>query len=140
MEWFTRDEQMHSQPNIPITKEEVEEMKAKLKEVDSRSTKRVLEAKARKKKHMVKQLEKARQKAASVFENEDMSNKSKAMELEKIYSKAHRKAKLKKVYVVGRKFKTGQSGEGTRTRHVDSRMKKDKMLERARKYRKRKRN
>lgn len=114
-------------------------MKAKLKAIDAQSSKRVLEAKARKKKHMIKQLDKARQKAASVFENEDMSNKSKAMELEKIYAKAHRKAKLKKVYVVGRKFKTGVSGEGTRTRHVDSRMKKDKMLERARKYRKRKR-
>lgn len=139
LEWFVRDEEAHTQPNIPITKEEVAEMKAKLKAIDAQSSKRVLEAKARKKKHMIKQLDKARQKAASVFENEDMSNKSKAMELEKIYAKAHRKAKLKKVYVVGRKFKTGVSGEGTRTRHVDSRMKKDKMLERARKYRKRKR-
>lgn len=140
LEWFNQNEAMHSQPNIPITKEEFAAEREKLKAIDSRSTKRVLEAKARKKKHMINQLEKARQKAASVYDNEDMSNKSKTMELEKIYAKAHRKAKLQKVYVVGRKNKrTGPSGEGTRTRHVDSRMKKDKMLERARKYRKRKR-
>lgn len=124
--WFVQDEEMHSQPNLPITAEEVAEMKAKLKEIDARSSKKVLEAKARKKKHMIKQLDKARQKAASVYENEDMSNKAKTQELQKIYSAAHRKAKLKKSYVIARKFRSGASHDGTRTRHVDSRLKKDK--------------
>jgi len=48
--WFSEDQYKHSRPVLPVTEEEVEEMKLKLKGIDVKSTKKVLEAKARKKK------------------------------------------------------------------------------------------
>ena len=46
---FADDEKLHNVPQLPITKDEVEEMKAKWKAINARPIKKVLEAKARKK-------------------------------------------------------------------------------------------
>ncbi len=48
--WFVDDEERHSQPQKPVTKEEVAEYKMMLKGIDARNTKKVAEAAARKKK------------------------------------------------------------------------------------------
>lgn len=47
--WFVEDETKHYQRQIPVTKEIVEEYRAKMKEINSRSVKKIAEAKARKK-------------------------------------------------------------------------------------------
>lgn len=50
--WFLDDENAHNQPQVPVTKEEVLEHKRWMREIDARSTKKVAEAKARKKKQV----------------------------------------------------------------------------------------
>jgi len=48
-EWFKDDEGKHNKPLLPVTKEMVTKYKEELKGIDARSTKKVAEAKARKK-------------------------------------------------------------------------------------------
>lgn len=52
-DWFVEDEQKTYVPNLPITKEEIESEKLALQEFNARPTKKVAEAKARKRKRMV---------------------------------------------------------------------------------------
>ena len=48
-EWFEDEERNYTKANLPVTKEAMEEYKAKMKEIDARPIKKVAEAKARKK-------------------------------------------------------------------------------------------
>jgi hypothetical protein len=50
--WFLEEEKQHCRSSIPVTKELVERYKAKMKEIDQRPTKKVAEAKARKKRRV----------------------------------------------------------------------------------------
>eukprot|EP01130_Rhizamoeba_saxonica_P002363 TRINITY_DN12183_c0_g1_i1.p1 TRINITY_DN12183_c0_g1~~TRINITY_DN12183_c0_g1_i1.p1 ORF type:complete len:813 (-),score=260.76 TRINITY_DN12183_c0_g1_i1:1846-4284(-) len=126
-DWFTDDESNHNVPNVPVTKEEVQEYKNYLKGIDSRSTKKVAEAKARKKKRAVKNLEDARKKAKQVVGSADMSEREKIKQIQKLYKNTGKLAKPEKVYVVSKKF-TGNklSGGNVRIKLVDPRMKADK--------------
>lgn len=59
-EWFREDEEKNMRPIDPVTKEEIEEEKARLRAIDARPLKKVAEAKARKKKRAAAALAKAR--------------------------------------------------------------------------------
>lgn len=48
-EWFLDDEKHHNKPNLPVTKEAMNQLREKLKALDARPIKKVAEAKARKK-------------------------------------------------------------------------------------------
>ena len=61
--WFLEDEKKHYKPILPVTKEMVAEEKALLKEYDARPSKKVQEAKARKKRRLAKAMNKVKQKA-----------------------------------------------------------------------------
>jgi AdoMet-dependent rRNA methyltransferase SPB1 len=61
--WFVDEETRHYRPNIPITKEMVAEEKQQLKEYNERPSKKVMEAKHRKKKRLAKAMNKVKQKA-----------------------------------------------------------------------------
>lgn len=61
--WFVEEEKKHYRPNIPVTKEEIAEEKRLLKEYNERPSKKVLEAKARKKRRLAKAMNKIKQKA-----------------------------------------------------------------------------
>ena len=50
--WFIDEEKQHCRASLPVTKELVERYKAKMKEIDQRPTKKVAEAKARKKRRV----------------------------------------------------------------------------------------
>ncbi|KAF3775539.1 AdoMet-dependent rRNA methyltransferase [Nymphaea thermarum] len=121
--WFVEEEKKHCQPIKPVTKEEIAAMKARFREIDARPSKKVAEAKARKKKAAMRQLEKARRKASSISDQTDIPERSKRKMIDKLYKTAMPK-KPEKKYVVAKKGVQVKSGKGTVV--VDRRMKKDK--------------
>lgn len=62
-EWFKEDEARHFKPNLHITKEMVAEEKRILKEYNDRPSKKVQEAKNRKKRRLGKAMNKIKEKA-----------------------------------------------------------------------------
>jgi hypothetical protein len=68
-DWFVDEEAEHLQPNLPITKEEVERIKAEQREIDARPIKKVIQAKARKQHKTVRKMDKLKQKAEAITEN-----------------------------------------------------------------------
>lgn len=75
--WFKKDEEAHFHKPIPVPVSVVNEYKQKLQEIDARPMKRVVEAKARKRKRAQRKLERARKKAESLTDAPDMSEKEK---------------------------------------------------------------
>ncbi|XP_015258201.1 PREDICTED: pre-rRNA processing protein FTSJ3 [Cyprinodon variegatus] len=129
-EWFLDDERKHRKKPVPVTKEMLEEYKQKWKEINARPIKRVAEAKARKKRRILKKMEQAKKKAEAVVNTADISEREKVAQLKSIYKKAGLKKEKREVtYVVAKK------GVGKKVRRprgvkglfkvVDGRMKKD---------------
>ncbi|KAI7790930.1 pre-rRNA 2'-O-ribose RNA methyltransferase FTSJ3 [Triplophysa rosa] len=128
--WFVDDENKHRKRPVPVTKEMVEEYKQKWREIKARPIKKVAEAKARKKRRMLRKMEQAKKKAETVVNTVDISEREKMSHLKRIYKKAGMaKEKRKVTYVVakkgaGRKVRRPAGVKGT-FRVVDGRMKKD---------------
>ncbi|XP_021287222.1 adoMet-dependent rRNA methyltransferase spb1 [Herrania umbratica] len=120
--WFLEEERRHRQPIKPVTKEEIAAMRAQFKEINARPAKKVAEAKARKKRVAMKKLDKVRQKANSISDQTDISDRSKRKQIEQLYKKAMPK-KTQKEYVVAKKGVQVKAGKGKVL--VDRRMKKD---------------
>ncbi|KAJ7313619.1 hypothetical protein JRQ81_005165 [Phrynocephalus forsythii] len=129
-EWFVHDEHQHRRKRLPLDQQTVEEYRQRWREINARPIKKVAEAKARKKRRMLKKLEKMKKKAESVVNTVDISEREKAAQLRSIYKKAGiRKEKRQVTYVVAKK------GGGQKVRRpagvkgqfkvVDSRLKKD---------------
>lgn len=76
--WFRKEEQTYYRKPVPVSSEMVKEYNDKLRDINSRPIKKVMEAKARKKKRTIRRLEKARMKAETVTDEADMTNKEKA--------------------------------------------------------------
>ncbi|KFK29070.1 hypothetical protein AALP_AA7G084600 [Arabis alpina] len=121
--WFLDDEKQHRQPMKPVTKEEINAMKAQFKVIDARPAKKVAEAKARKKRAAQKRLEKVRKKANLISDTADISDRSKDKMIDKLYKKAAEPRKPKKELVVSKKGVGVKVGKGQK--RVDRRMKKD---------------
>jgi len=131
-DWFVKDEKVHWKNRTPvqITKDMVEEYKKRQMEINARPIKKVAEAKARKKKKAMKQMEKVKKKAEAVVEREGMGEKEKALEIRKMYKKALNRKKTETKLVVSKKGGKGVKGakpaKGTKYKVVDPRLKKDK--------------
>ncbi|KAG7251501.1 hypothetical protein CRUP_000802, partial [Coryphaenoides rupestris] len=129
-EWFFDDERKHRKKPVPVTKEMVDEYKQKWKEINARPIKRVAEAKARKKRRMLKKMETAKKKAEAVVDTVDISEREKMSQLKSIYKKAGvgKDEKREVTYVVAKKG-AGKvrrpAGVKGVFKVVDSRMKKD---------------
>ncbi|KAM9386238.1 pre-rRNA 2'-O-ribose RNA methyltransferase FTSJ3 [Pholidichthys leucotaenia] len=129
-EWFVDEERQHRRKPVPLTKEMVEEYKQKWKEINARPIKKVAEAKARKKRKMLKKMEQAKKKAEAVVNTVDISEREKMAQLKSIYKKAGLgKEKREVTYVVmkkgaGKKVRRPPGVKGV-FKVVDGRMKKD---------------
>ncbi|KAJ3542705.1 hypothetical protein NM688_g5946 [Phlebia brevispora] len=144
--WFLDDESKHYKSNLPVTKEAIAALRAKMRALDARPIKKIAEAKARKKMKAVQKLEKAMRKAEGVNEASDMTEREKAKQIEKLMKKGMSTKKTKEVKVVVAKgVHRGVKGrpKGVKGRYVmvDARMKKEvrakKRKEKANKKRKR---
>ncbi|GAB1296972.1 pre-rRNA 2'-O-ribose RNA methyltransferase FTSJ3 [Apodemus speciosus] len=129
-EWFVQEEKQHRIRQVPIDKKEVEHYRKRWREINARPIKKVAEAKARKKRRMLKKLEQTKKKAEAVVNTVDISEREKVAQLRSLYKKAGLgKEKRQVTYVVAKK------GVGRKVRRpagvrghfkvVDSRMKKD---------------
>ncbi|CAN8273896.1 unnamed protein product [Cochlearia groenlandica] len=121
--WFLDDEKQHRQSIKPITKEEVNAMKAQFREINARPAKKVVEAKARKKRAAAKRLEKVRKKANLISDTPDIADRSKDKMIDKLYKKAAEPRKPRKELVVSKKGVGVKVGKGQK--RVDRRMKSD---------------
>ncbi|KAM4756633.1 pre-rRNA 2'-O-ribose RNA methyltransferase FTSJ3 isoform 1-T3 [Cyanocitta cristata] len=129
-EWFTEEERQHRRRQLPVDKQTVEAYRQRWREINARPIKKVAEAKARKKRRMLKKLEQMKKKAEAVVSTVDISEREKVAQLRRIYKKAGlAKEKRQVTYLVAKK------GVGPRVRRppgvkgqfkvVDSRLKKD---------------
>ena len=80
-QWFLEDEAKNNRPNINLTKEEVDEEKRILREWNARPSKKVTEAKARKKMRMVKAMNKIKKKANIISNQSDQTEGSKMRQI-----------------------------------------------------------
>ncbi|KAL0244108.1 hypothetical protein GEMRC1_008196 [Eukaryota sp. GEM-RC1] len=130
--WFVDEEQEHVFKHKPITKEEVEAMKERLREIDARPIKKVAEANARNKLMLNRKLEKIKKKARDIAGDSSMTGAEKLKAINRSYKAVkHMVKKPERVYVVSRRFQQGTKHAGgigkkrSRVRFVDARMKKD---------------
>ncbi|KAL1871560.1 AdoMet-dependent rRNA methyltransferase spb1 [Paecilomyces lecythidis] len=129
-EWFLDDEGKHSRPNKPITKAAAAVIKEKLRAINARPIKKVMEAKGRKKFKAAQRLEKLRKKSALLADDEALSEKDKAQTIARLMSRAAKKKPKQNVkLVVAKGANRGISGrpKGVKGKYkiVDARMKKD---------------
>eukprot|EP00924_Labyrinthula_sp_SR-Ha-C_P013003 augustus_masked-scaffold_12-processed-gene-6.59-mRNA-1 protein AED:0.01 eAED:0.01 QI:0/-1/0/1/-1/1/1/0/921 len=134
-DWFVDDETRHFKPQLPITKAMVDKVRARNIDLTKKSTKKVVEARARKRKRIAQKMETAKRKATSVVENEDLGAVSKKKLISKIYKNATKGEDYAKKYVVGTKMHNGPGGQrrlkgkafkGKKVKLVDKRMRSDK--------------
>ncbi|XP_066219131.1 pre-rRNA 2'-O-ribose RNA methyltransferase FTSJ3 [Saccopteryx leptura] len=143
-EWFVQEEKQHRIRQLPVDKREVEHYRKRWREINARPIKKVAEAKARKKRRMLKKLEQIKKKAEVVVNTVDTSEREKVAQLRSLYKKAGLgKEKRQVTYVVAKK------GVGRKVRRpagvrghfkvVDSRMKKDQRAQQRKEQKKKNR-
>lgn len=127
--WFADDEHQHNRPQKPITKEGVALLKAKLCELDARPIRKELEAKGRNKRRALKKLEQLKKKAAIIADAEDLGERQKGEQIQRLLTKANKpqKKEVKLVVATGRNRGVKGRPKGVKGHYkmVDSRMKKE---------------
>lgn len=142
-DWFISEERKHRNVQVPVDRQTMEEYRQRQRELNARPIKKIAEAKARKRRRMLKKMEQAKKKAEAVVNTIDISEREKAAQLRSVYKKAGLgKEKRQVTYVVSKK------GVGKKVRRppgvkgqfkvVDGRMKKDMRGEQRKQQRKRK--
>jgi len=136
-EWFKDDQAMNNRPILPVTKEQVDQFKEKLKAINARPLRKMVEAKARKKMRALKRWERTKSKADAIANSEGGDEGNKLRQIQKLYKKADKtKIKGPPVYIVAKKGggsvtvkgkgKGGQKGGARgKVKRVDRRLKKD---------------
>ncbi len=130
-DWFVKEERMHMRPRVESFDPKVaEEYRQRQKNLNVKTIKKVVEAKARKKRKLAKRMEKAKKKAAALMENPDVGSREKAREIQRMYKNASATQKKEVSYVVAKKHTAGKRARrppGVKGvyKQVDPRMKKD---------------
>ena len=135
-QWFLDDERKFaSAPGYGLELDEnmLEKARNGLKDITARSIGKVAEAKGRKMRRMQRALTKLRKKANAVVNKEDLSEREKAREVQKLYNKkVNAKERKRKTLVIGRPFEAGSSGKKAHgVKMVDRRLKNDMKAEKA---------
>lgn len=99
-EWFVEDEKQHNKINRPITKEASQALKQKMRLLNARPIKKVMEAQARKKMRAVKRLEKIKKKSELIMEDGSKSQADKATEIQKMMHRMTKKKVKPQVTVI----------------------------------------
>jgi len=121
--WFVEDENKYMRPAPQITAEEYKAAKEEMRTIDARPIRKVVEAKARKRKRMQAKLTQARQKAESIANQEDVPMKAKMREIEKLYAKARASGSKSKKPGGGSRSDQYKKNKGP---PLDARLRKDK--------------
>lgn len=129
-DWFLDEEGKHSKPNKPISKAAAAALKQKMRAINARPIKKVMEAKGRKKLKAAQRLERLRKKSSLLEEDDGLSERDKSQEIQNLMAKAAKKKPKKEVkLVVAKGANRGISGrpKGVKGKYkiVDARMKKD---------------
>lgn len=136
-EWFAEDERKFNKPMLPITREQIAEMKARWREINARPIKKVAEARARKKKRAASRVAQAKEKAQKIISDTTLAATEKISSVQKLMKKAQEKRK-ERVYMVATKastlgarnmkrgaLKAKRAGGNARVKMVDGPMKKE---------------
>jgi AdoMet-dependent rRNA methyltransferase SPB1 len=133
--WFLDDESKHYKSNIPVTKEAIAALRAKQRALDARPIKKIAEAKARKKFKAAQRFAKAAKKAEGINESTDLSERDKALQIQKLMAQGGSKGSLnlknkpKVKVVVAKGAHRGVKGrpKGVKGKYlmVDARMRKE---------------
>mmetsp|Transcript_6321 Transcript_6321/g.14101 ORF Transcript_6321/g.14101 Transcript_6321/m.14101 type:complete len:498 (+) Transcript_6321:1230-2723(+) len=128
-EWFKEEEELYCKPELPVTKELVQQYRDKMREINARPIRKVSEAQSRKKKRMHKKLETLRKQAAALADSE-LTAQAKVKGVRKLMSKAARKDERVTVAATSRKgggtVVSGKQPRNAKVVIVDRRLKSDK--------------
>lgn len=109
--WFIEDEEKHSKINRPVTKEAVMALKEKMRLLNARPIKKVMEARARKKIRAAKRMEQIKKKSELILEDSARSESDKAKEIQGMMRKMTKKQERPKpTLVVARGANRGLKG------------------------------
>lgn len=123
--WFREDEEKHCRRNIPVRQELVKEYKQKLRDIDAKPIKKVMEAKARQKRRAMRKMDKVKKKVDAIVTNEDMTQRERINQIKTVYKNATKTKKKEVKLVVGRKGLPAKKPTKGKYKMVDKRMRKD---------------
>mmetsp|Transcript_51897 Transcript_51897/g.121416 ORF Transcript_51897/g.121416 Transcript_51897/m.121416 type:complete len:1015 (+) Transcript_51897:53-3097(+) len=134
-DWFAEEEEKFNKPELPISKELMDQFRAKLREINARPIRKVAEARFRKKRRLAKRLEKLRKTVMSLADTPEMSERAKAQQVKKMMRQAAKDDQRKVVTVAMKKGGGGhqmakKAPKGAKVKVVDRRLKSDKRSER----------
>ena len=124
-DWFNDDEKQHIKQIKPTTKAEVDIEREYIREMNTRTPKKVREAVSRKKRKLAKQMDKVKKKANAISNQEEIGENSKLKQINTLYKKELIKNKPQKKYTMVRSA-TAITKRSKNVRFVDKRLKKDK--------------
>jgi AdoMet-dependent rRNA methyltransferase SPB1 len=127
--WFLDDEAKFNRPQKQITKEGIALLKSKQREIDARPIKKVMEAKARNRRRAERKIEAIKQKAALIIDSEEIGERQKSEQIQKMISKGSKSQKKETKLVIAKGSARGLKGrpKGVKGHYkmVDNRLKKD---------------